>query len=73
MLNNDYLIKYINFTSSIQTVTVGPGVSPSQRLCIRAGGRGLYRQWGISPRSEDKVFSCFLAIVYDSAEEIASP
>ena len=32
MLNNDYLIKYINFTSSIQTVTVGPGVSPSQRI-----------------------------------------
>ena len=30
MLNNDYLIKYINFTSSIQTVTVGFGVSPNQ-------------------------------------------
>ena len=30
MLNNDYLIKYINFTSSIQTVTVGFGISPNQ-------------------------------------------
>jgi len=28
MLNNDYLIKYINFTSSIQTVTVGTGIPP---------------------------------------------
>ena len=32
MLNNDYLIKYINFTSSIQTVTVGFGISPNHAL-----------------------------------------
>ena len=32
MLNNDYLIKYINFTSSIQTVTVGFGIAPNQLL-----------------------------------------
>ena len=72
MLNNDYLIKYINFTSSIQTVTVGPGVSPSQRLCIRAGGRGLYRQWGISPRPEDISFSCPCLIIH-GAKKIATP
>lgn len=45
--------------------TVGPGVSPGQRMPM-ASGRGLYRQWGLAPRPEDKVFSCFLEIVYDS-------
>ena len=45
-------------SSSIQTVTVGPGVSPGQRTHQGVSGRGLYRQWGISPRPEDIGFSC---------------
>ena len=36
-------------------------------------GRGLYRQWGITPRPEDKVFSCFLWVVYNSMTRNATP
>ena len=38
--------------------TVGPGISPGQRVQNDEPGRGLYRQWGISPRPEDIAFSC---------------
>ena len=38
-----------------------------------AAGRGLYRQWGIAPRPEDKEFSCFLEVVYDTSPENATP
>jgi len=36
-------------------------------------GRGLYRQWGITPRPEDKGFSCFLGLVYDRVLQKATP
>ena len=40
---------------------------------LTAAGRGLYRQWGVAPRPEDKGFSCFLGIVYDTLPENATP
>jgi len=49
-------------SSSIRTLTVGPGISPDllTPACRRMqGARGLadtrsaYRRWGISPRPED--------------------
>ena len=54
----------INFISSsfIQTLTVGPGVAPSQPLFDIAAGRGLYRQWGITPRPEESPYLFFLII-----------
>lgn len=30
------------------------------RSALLGSGRGLYRQWGISPRPEDISFNCFL-------------
>ena len=40
---------------------------------LTAAGRGLYRQWGIAPRPEDKGFSCFLRVVYDTLTGNATP
>ena len=37
-----------------------------------APGRGLYRQWGISPRPEDISFSCPCLIIH-GAKKIATP
>ena len=54
-------------SSSIRTVTVGPGVSPGQPQNQGSAGRGLYRQWGISPRPEDMVFTCLCPLLQHSA------
>ena len=52
--------------------TVGPGVPPGQRT-PKAPGRGLYRQWGLAPRPEDKGFSCVLRVLYDVSGKNATP
>lgn len=51
--------------------TVGFGVSPNQRT-QKELGRGLYRQWGISPRPEDIGFQLSNSL-YDKHSGKASP
>ena len=46
-------------SSSIQTILLVPEFHRVSGY-RQASGRGLYRQWGITPRPEDKVFSCSL-------------
>lgn len=50
-------------SSSIQTVTVGTGLSPDQPW-LSATGRGLYRQWGLAPRPEDFLSLFFSISIY---------
>ena len=42
--------------------TVGPGVAPGQPQKV---GRGLYRQWGITPRPEDFRYFFYKLILAD--------
>ena len=46
-------IAFLTFSSLIQTLTVGTGITPVQPHSV---GRGLYRRWGISPRPEESLF-----------------
>lgn len=48
------------YPSFIQTFTVGTGITPIQLL--QTAGRGLYRQWGITPRPEESPYLFFLII-----------
>lgn len=59
-------------SSSIQTILLVPEFHRVSGH-IAVAGRGLYRQWGITPRPEDKVFSCFLWAVYDTPAKNATP
>lgn len=56
----------INFISSsfIQTLTVGPGVAPSQPLFDIAAGRGLYRSRESHPALKISVFCFYRNILF---------
>lgn len=44
------------------------GSAGATQLAEIAPGRGLYRQWGITPRPEDCSFSCPTPIILRSAQ-----
>ena len=47
-------------SSPIPTMTVGPGISPESTPGRLPGGRGLlFRRWGVAPRPEDELLSCY--------------